>query len=64
MASLAAAADLADVDLSGNKLTGMLPGLPAGLQTMDASRNAFSGGIPEAYGAPIKYMPINVGYDT
>lgn len=49
--SLAAAANLADIDLSANKLTGALPALPAAAQTVDMSGNAFNGGILDSYGA-------------
>ena len=48
--SLAGAVQLAEVDLSNNKLTGALPALPAAVQMANMSGNAFAGGIPTSYG--------------
>lgn len=42
---------LTDIDLSNNQLSNVLPDLPAGVQNVSMSANAFTGGIPASYGA-------------
>lgn len=57
--TLAPAALLTTVDLSGNRLSGPLPALPADMQSVDFSHNDFTGAIPASYGAMPQRISAN-----
>lgn len=48
--------NLTILNLEGNEMTGLLPGLPAALWTLDLSGNQMTGELPDAYGTTRK-MP-------